>query len=127
MFSERIKINWIEVIEKLIEFAVLRSSVRIEQSLAVPVARAMAQVRTGGWRGDGFGGARMPRHRDKGKAMTGAGTNHTRPSLGGGPSVVLVRPQLAVNIGMCARAMANFGLSDCAWSRPAKAGRAAAP
>jgi len=26
--------------------------------------------------------------------------------------VVLVRPQLAVNIGMCARAMANFGLDD---------------
>ena len=25
---------------------------------------------------------------------------------------MLVRPQLAVNIGMCARAMANFGLSD---------------
>ena len=30
----------------------------------------------------------------------------------GGPAVVLVRPQLAVNIGMCARAMANFGLDD---------------
>ena len=28
------------------------------------------------------------------------------------PAVVLVRPQLAENIGMCARAMANFGLSD---------------
>ena len=26
--------------------------------------------------------------------------------------MILVRPQLAVNIGMCARAMANFGLSD---------------
>jgi tRNA/rRNA methyltransferase len=44
--------------------------------------------------------------------MTGAGTNHTIPSLAGGPAVILVRPQLAVNIGMCARAMANFGLSD---------------
>lgn len=44
--------------------------------------------------------------------MTGAGTDHTRPCLVGGPAVVLVRPQLAVNIGMCARAMANFGLSD---------------
>jgi tRNA/rRNA methyltransferase len=32
--------------------------------------------------------------------------------LSGGPAVVLVRPQLAVNIGMCARAMANFGLDD---------------
>jgi tRNA/rRNA methyltransferase len=44
--------------------------------------------------------------------MVGAGTDKTKPSLAGGPAVVLVRPQLAVNIGMCARAMANFGLSD---------------
>lgn len=44
--------------------------------------------------------------------MTGAGTNHTKPSREGGPAIILVRPQLAVNIGMCARAMANFGLSD---------------
>ncbi|HUZ92256.1 MAG TPA: TrmH family RNA methyltransferase, partial [Methylocella sp.] len=44
--------------------------------------------------------------------MTGAGTDRTKPSCGGGPAIVLVRPQLAVNIGMCARAMANFGLTD---------------
>ena len=44
--------------------------------------------------------------------MTGAGTDRTRRSIVGGPAIVLVRPQLAVNIGMCARAMANFGLSD---------------
>ncbi len=44
--------------------------------------------------------------------MVGAGTDRTRPRLGGGPAVILVRPQLAVNIGMCARAMANFGLDD---------------
>jgi tRNA/rRNA methyltransferase len=44
--------------------------------------------------------------------MTGAGTDHTKPALSGGPAIILVRPQLAVNIGMCARAMANFGLSD---------------
>lgn len=44
--------------------------------------------------------------------MTGAGTNHSVESLQGGPAIILVRPQLAVNIGMCARAMANFGLSD---------------
>lgn len=44
--------------------------------------------------------------------MTGAGTNSTIARLGGGPAIILVRPQLAVNIGMCARAMANFGLSD---------------
>ena len=44
--------------------------------------------------------------------MTGAGTDRTRPEITGGPAIILVRPQLAVNIGMCARAMANFGLSD---------------
>jgi tRNA/rRNA methyltransferase len=44
--------------------------------------------------------------------MTGAGTNHTKTPMRGGPAIVLVRPQLAVNIGMCARAMANFGLGD---------------
>jgi tRNA/rRNA methyltransferase len=44
--------------------------------------------------------------------MTGAGTDHTKPRFEGGPAIILVRPQLAVNIGMCARAMANFGLSD---------------
>ncbi len=44
--------------------------------------------------------------------MVGAGTDKTKPRVGGGPAVILVRPQLAVNIGMCARAMANFGLDD---------------
>jgi tRNA/rRNA methyltransferase len=44
--------------------------------------------------------------------MVGAGTDKTKPPLGGGPAIILVRPQLAVNIGMCARAMANFGLGD---------------
>ena len=44
--------------------------------------------------------------------MVGAGTDRTKTSFSGGPAVILVRPQLAVNIGMCARAMANFGLSD---------------
>ncbi|ACB94965.1 RNA methyltransferase [Beijerinckia indica] len=44
--------------------------------------------------------------------MTGAGTDHSRENVAGGPAIILVRPQLAVNIGMCARAMANFGLSD---------------
>ena len=44
--------------------------------------------------------------------MTGAGTNRTKENRGGGPAMILVRPQLAVNIGMCARAMANFGLTD---------------
>ncbi len=50
--------------------------------------------------------------------MVGAGTDRTRtpgtgnPSATGAPAIVLVRPQLAVNIGMAARAMANFGLHD---------------
>ena len=53
--------------------------------------------------------------------MVGAGTDRTKPAIGGGPTVVLVRPQLAVNIGMCARAMANFGLDDLRLVNP-KAG-----
>ncbi len=44
--------------------------------------------------------------------MVGAGTDSTKAPGRGGPVIVLVRPQLAVNIGMAARAMANFGLSD---------------
>ena len=44
--------------------------------------------------------------------MVGAGTDRSKAVFAGGPAVVLVRPQLAVNIGMCARAMANFGLDD---------------
>ena len=44
--------------------------------------------------------------------MVGAGTDRTKRDVAGGPAVILVRPQLAVNIGMCARAMANFGLDD---------------
>src|SRR5579871_5170380 len=44
--------------------------------------------------------------------MVGAGTDRTKSGPRGGPAVILVRPQLAVNIGMCARAMANFGLED---------------
>jgi tRNA/rRNA methyltransferase len=42
-----------------------------------------------------------------------AGTDSTRTiSVGPSPSVVLVNPQLGENIGMAARAMANFGLFD---------------
>ncbi|MFV0279683.1 MAG: RNA methyltransferase [Rhodoblastus sp.] len=44
--------------------------------------------------------------------MTGAGTDSSKAPREGGPAIVLARPQLAVNIGMCARAMANFGLND---------------
>ena len=42
-----------------------------------------------------------------------AGTDSTRKlDLGPAPMVVLVNPQLGENIGMAARAMANFGLFD---------------
>ena len=34
------------------------------------------------------------------------------PSLGDGPAIILVAPQMADNIGMVARAMANFGLEE---------------
>ncbi len=44
--------------------------------------------------------------------MVGAGTDKTKPPVLGSPAVILVRPQLAVNIGMSARAMANFGLKE---------------
>lgn len=40
-----------------------------------------------------------------------SGTNNKLPLLTGGPVVILVEPQLGENIGMVARAMANFGLS----------------
>ncbi|MGH6947431.1 MAG: TrmH family RNA methyltransferase, partial [Kiloniellales bacterium] len=41
-----------------------------------------------------------------------AGTNKKNaPSLGG-PVVILVAPQLGQNIGMCARAMLNCGLTE---------------
>lgn len=41
-----------------------------------------------------------------------AGTNHKQGLLAEGPSIILVEPQLGENIGMAARAMANFGLID---------------
>ncbi|MBO3760646.1 RNA methyltransferase [Ciceribacter sp. L1K22] len=39
-----------------------------------------------------------------------AGTNSERELLAEGPVIILVEPQLGENIGMVARAMANFGL-----------------
>ena len=50
--------------------------------------------------------------------VTGAGTDRTKVNRAGGPAIILVRPQLAVNVGMCARAMANFGLSDLRLVQP---------
>lgn len=47
-----------------------------------------------------------------------AGTDRKRPMLAGGPAIVLVEPQLGDNIGMVARAMANFGLSELRLVKP---------
>ncbi|MGE0233296.1 MAG: RNA methyltransferase [Flavobacteriaceae bacterium] len=41
-----------------------------------------------------------------------AGTDRHRERRGGGPAIILVRPQLGENIGAAARAMANFGLDE---------------
>lgn len=41
-----------------------------------------------------------------------AGTSRDRPLIAEGPAIILVEPQLGENIGMVARAMANFGLAD---------------
>ncbi|AJY46685.1 RNA methyltransferase [Martelella endophytica] len=41
-----------------------------------------------------------------------AGTNSERTMIAEGPVVILVNPQLGENIGMVARAMANFGLAE---------------
>ena len=41
-----------------------------------------------------------------------AGTDRQREMIAEGPAVILVEPQLGENIGMVARAMANFGLAD---------------
>jgi tRNA/rRNA methyltransferase len=47
-----------------------------------------------------------------------AGTEHDRIPMTGGPAIVLVEPQLGENIGMVARAMANFGLSELRLVKP---------
>ncbi|WP_332065553.1 RNA methyltransferase [Bartonella sp. CB189] len=47
-----------------------------------------------------------------------AGTNKSRENLTNGPAIILVEPQLPENIGMVARAMANFGLSKLRLVKP---------
>ena len=47
-----------------------------------------------------------------------AGTDKTQASVIGGPSVILVEPQLGENIGFTARAMMNGGLSDLRIVKP---------
>jgi tRNA/rRNA methyltransferase len=45
--------------------------------------------------------------------MSGSGTDKTKPGVDfAGPVVILVEPQLGENIGMAARAMGNFGLTN---------------
>ena len=47
-----------------------------------------------------------------------AGTDKSRDATLGGPSIILVEPQLGENIGTAARAMLNFGLTDLRLVRP---------
>src|SRR5436309_13065629 len=47
-----------------------------------------------------------------------AGTDHSRQGVTGGPTIILVEPQLGENIGTAARAMMNCGLDDLRLVRP---------
>jgi tRNA/rRNA methyltransferase len=47
-----------------------------------------------------------------------AGTEHNRILTTEGPAIILVEPQLGETIGMVARAMANFGLSELRLVKP---------
>jgi tRNA/rRNA methyltransferase len=47
-----------------------------------------------------------------------AGTDRSRAARLGGPTVILIDPQLGENIGMVARAMLNCGLTDLRLVRP---------
>ncbi|AGF74516.1 RNA methyltransferase [Bartonella australis AUST/NH1] len=47
-----------------------------------------------------------------------AGTNKNCKNIMSGPIIILVEPQLPENIGMVARAMANFGLSELRLVKP---------
>jgi len=47
-----------------------------------------------------------------------AGTDRDQTMLAEGPAIILVEPQLGENIGMVARAMANFGLAELRLVKP---------
>ena len=47
-----------------------------------------------------------------------SGTNSERKLIAEGPAIILVEPQLGENIGMVARAMANFGLAELRLVKP---------
>ena len=50
-----------------------------------------------------------------------AGTNKRNKLISNGPCIILKEPQLQENIGMCARSMLNYGLSDLRIINPKKA------
>ena len=50
-----------------------------------------------------------------------AGTNKRNKLISNGPCIILKEPQLQENIGMCARSMLNYGLSDLRIVNPKKA------
>jgi len=55
----------------------------------------------------------------KAQPMSGSGTDKSKPATDlAGPVVILVEPQLGENIGMCARAMGNFGLKRLRLVKP---------
>lgn len=47
-----------------------------------------------------------------------SGKDPNRPSILGGPAIILVEPQMGENIGACARAMLNCGLTDLRLVKP---------
>jgi len=47
-----------------------------------------------------------------------SGKDPNRPSVLGGPTIILVEPQLGENIGACARAMLNCGLTELRLVKP---------
>jgi tRNA/rRNA methyltransferase len=56
--------------------------------------------------------------RSAGRRSDMAGTDNRRPTLAGGPAIILVHPQLGENIGTAARAMLNCGLTDLRLVKP---------
>jgi tRNA/rRNA methyltransferase len=64
-------------------------------------------------------GRRINQLKGQRKTRRMSGTDKTKiPAEPAGPVVVLVEPQLGENIGMCARAMGNFGLTRLRIVRP---------
>lgn len=47
-----------------------------------------------------------------------SGKDPNRPTITGGPAIILVQPQLGENIGACARAMLNCGLTEMRLVKP---------